>query len=76
MEKTLKPTGIDGICSAATAGWLAFEPEEGGDRGYGDKFQWRSFLSFFADPGGRRRVEKDGIANANELTIGGYSYGG
>ncbi len=66
---------------AATAGWLVFEPNYRGSTGYGDKFALAIVPELFSSPGrdilaGVDALVKDGIANANQLTIGGYSYGG
>ncbi len=66
---------------AATAGWLVFEPNYRGSTGYGDKFALAIVPELFSSPGrdilaGVDALEKDGIANANQLAIGGYSYGG
>src|SRR5208282_5866119 len=66
---------------AATAGWLVFEPNYRGSTGYGDKFALAIVPGLFSSPGrdilaGVDALVKDGIADANQLTIGGYSYGG
>jgi len=66
---------------AATAGWLVFEPNYRGSTGYGDKFALAIVPELFSSPGrdilaGVDALVKDGVANANQLTIGGYSYGG
>ncbi len=66
---------------AATAGWLVFEPNYRGSTGYGDKFALAIVPELFSSPGrdilaGVDALAKDGIANASQLTIGGYSYGG
>jgi len=66
---------------AATAGWMVFEPNYRGSTGYGDKFALAIAPMLFSGPGrdilaGVDALVKDGIANANQLTIGGYSYGG
>jgi dipeptidyl aminopeptidase/acylaminoacyl peptidase len=66
---------------AATAGWLVFEPNYRGSTGYGDKFALAIVPELFSSPGrdilaGVDALVKDGIANANQLSIGGYSYGG
>jgi dipeptidyl aminopeptidase/acylaminoacyl peptidase len=66
---------------AATAGWLVFEPNYRGSTGYGDKFALAIVPELFSSPGrdilaGVDALVKDGIANANQLTSGGYSYGG
>ncbi len=66
---------------AANAGWLVFEPNYRGSTGYGDKFALQIFPNLFSSPGkdiltGVDALVKDGIADANRLAIGGYSYGG
>jgi dipeptidyl aminopeptidase/acylaminoacyl peptidase len=66
---------------AATAGWLVFEPNYRGSTGYGDKFALQIVPEIVSRPGkdiltGVDALVKDGIADANRLAIGGYSYGG
>ncbi|MGA2966482.1 MAG: prolyl oligopeptidase family serine peptidase [Terriglobales bacterium] len=66
---------------AATAGWLVLEPNYRGSSGYGDKFALQIVPELVSRPGkdiltGVDALVKDGIANANQLAIGGYSYGG
>jgi dipeptidyl aminopeptidase/acylaminoacyl peptidase len=66
---------------AATAGWLVFEPNYRGSTGYGDKFALQIVPEIVSRPGkdiltGVDALVKDGIADANQLTVGGYSYGG
>jgi dipeptidyl aminopeptidase/acylaminoacyl peptidase len=66
---------------AATNGWLVFEPNYRGSTGYGDKFLMQIVPALFSRPGkdileGVDALVKDGIADADHLTIGGYSYGG
>ena len=66
---------------AATQGWLVFEPNYRGSSGYGDKFALAIVPKLFSSPGrdilaGVDALVKDGIADANQLAIGGYSYGG
>jgi dipeptidyl aminopeptidase/acylaminoacyl peptidase len=66
---------------AATAGWLVFEPNYRGSTGYGDKFALQIVPEMVSRPGkdiltGVDALVKDGIADANQLAIGGYSYGG
>jgi dipeptidyl aminopeptidase/acylaminoacyl peptidase len=66
---------------AATAGWLVFEPNYRGSTGYGDKFALAIVPQLFSSPArdiltGVDALVKDGIADPNWLTIGGYSYGG
>jgi dipeptidyl aminopeptidase/acylaminoacyl peptidase len=66
---------------AATAGWLVFEPNYRGSTGYGDKFALQIVPEIVSRPGkdiltGIDALVKAGIADPNQLTIGGYSYGG
>jgi acylaminoacyl-peptidase len=66
---------------AATAGWLVFEPNYRGSTGYGDKFALQIVPEIVSRPGkdvltGVDALVKDGVADANQLAIGGYSYGG
>ena len=66
---------------AATEGWLVFEPNYRGSTGYGDKFALQIVPEMVSKPGrdiltGVDALVKDGIADPNRLTIGGYSYGG
>jgi dipeptidyl aminopeptidase/acylaminoacyl peptidase len=66
---------------AATHGWLVFEPNYRGSVGYGDAFALAIIPHIVSRPGkdileGVDALVKDGIADPNHLTIGGYSYGG
>ncbi len=66
---------------AATNGWLVFQPNYRGSTGYGDKFLMQIVPQIVSRPGkdileGVDALVKDGIADPNHLTIGGYSYGG
>jgi dipeptidyl aminopeptidase/acylaminoacyl peptidase len=66
---------------AATEGWLVFRPNYRGSSGYGDKFQREISPQLLSRPGrdileGVDSLVRDGIADPNQLTIGGYSYGG
>ncbi len=66
---------------AATNGWLVFEPNYRGSTGYGDKFLTQIVPQIVSRPGkdileGVDALVKDGIADPDHLTIGGYSYGG
>ena len=66
---------------AATQGWLVFEPNYRGSTGYGDKFQAQIVPEIVSRPGkdilaGVDSLVKDGIADPDHLTVGGYSYGG
>ena len=66
---------------AATNGWLVFEPNYRGSAGYGDKFLMQIVPAIVSRPGkdileGVDALVKDGIADPDRLTIGGYSYGG
>ena len=66
---------------AASNGWLVFEPNYRGSTGYGDKFLMQIVPQLVSRPGkdileGVDALVKDGIADPDHLTIGGYSYGG
>jgi dipeptidyl aminopeptidase/acylaminoacyl peptidase len=66
---------------AATNGWLVFEPNYRGSTGYGDKFLTQIVPVIVSRPGndileGVEALVKDGTADPDRLTIGGYSYGG
>ncbi len=66
---------------AATDGWLVFEPNYRGSTGYGDKFLLQIVPVIVSRPGkdileGVNALVKDGIADPDHLTVGGYSYGG
>jgi dipeptidyl aminopeptidase/acylaminoacyl peptidase len=66
---------------AATHGWLVFEPNYRGSVGYGDAFALGIIPHIVSRPGkdileGVDALVKDGIADPNHLTVGGYSYGG
>jgi len=66
---------------AATNGWLVFEPNYRGSTGYGDKFLEQIVPQIVSRPGkdileGVDALVKDGIADPDHLTVGGYSYGG
>ncbi len=66
---------------AATQGWLVFEPNYRGSIGYGDKFTLGIVPQIVSKPGrdilaGVDALVKDGIADSDHMTIGGYSYGG
>jgi dipeptidyl aminopeptidase/acylaminoacyl peptidase len=66
---------------AATNGWLVFEPNYRGSTGYGDKFLAQIVPVIVSRPGkdileGVDALVKDGIADPDRLSIGGYSYGG
>jgi dipeptidyl aminopeptidase/acylaminoacyl peptidase len=66
---------------AATEGWLVFEPNYRGSTGYGDQFALGIVPNIVSKPGkdilaGVDALVKDGIADPDRLTIGGYSYGG
>jgi dipeptidyl aminopeptidase/acylaminoacyl peptidase len=66
---------------AATAGWLVFEPNYRGSTGYGDKFALQIVPEIVSRPGkdiltGVDALVKTGIADRNQLAVGGYSYGG
>jgi dipeptidyl aminopeptidase/acylaminoacyl peptidase len=66
---------------AAANGWLVFRPNYRGSSGYGDDFMLQIAPHLVSRPGkdileGIDAVVKDGIADPDHLTIGGYSYGG
>ena len=66
---------------AATNGWLVFEPNYRGSSGYGDKFLMQIVPVIVSRPGkdileGVDALIKEGIADPDHLTVGGYSYGG
>ena len=66
---------------AAANGWLVFRPNYRGSSGYGDAFILGIQPHLVSVPGrdilsGVDALVKDGIADPNHLTIGGYSYGG
>jgi acylaminoacyl-peptidase len=66
---------------AATRGWLVFRPNYRGSTGYGDKFELQIAPQIVSRPGkdileGIDALVKDGTADPNHLTVGGYSYGG
>ncbi len=71
----------DWAALAATNGWLVFRPNYRGSTGYGDKFLLQIVPQIVSRPGndileGVDALVKDGIADPDHLTIGGYSYGG
>jgi dipeptidyl aminopeptidase/acylaminoacyl peptidase len=71
----------DWAALAATNGWLVFRPNYRGSTGYGDKFLTQIVPQIVSRPGkdileGVDALVKDGIADPNHLTVGGYSYGG
>ncbi len=71
----------DWAALAATHGWLVFRPNYRGSTGYGDKFLTEIVPQIVSRPGkdileGVDALVKDGIADPDHLTIGGYSYGG
>ena len=66
---------------AAGNGWLVFRPNYRGSSGYGDEFILGIRPHIVSAPGqdilsGVDSLVKDGIADPDHLTIGGYSYGG
>ncbi len=66
---------------AASNGWLVFRPNYRGSTGYGDKFMLAIMPHLVSSPGrdilaGVDALVKDGSADPEHLTIGGYSYGG
>lgn len=71
----------DWAAMAATQGWLVFRPNYRGSTGYGDKFELEIMPKLVSVPGkdiltGVDALVKEGIADPERLTIGGYSYGG
>lgn len=66
---------------AAAHGWLVFRPNYRGSSGYGDEFMLQIKPHLVSRPGkdileGVDALVKDGTADPDSLTIGGYSYGG
>jgi dipeptidyl aminopeptidase/acylaminoacyl peptidase len=66
---------------AATNGWLVFRPNYRGSSGYGDELMLGIRPHIVSAPGrdilsGVDALVKEGIADPNHLTVGGYSYGG
>lgn len=66
---------------AASSGRLVFRPNYRGSSGYGDKFMREIVPQIVSRPGkdileGIDALVRDGIADPDHLTIGGYSYGG
>jgi dipeptidyl aminopeptidase/acylaminoacyl peptidase len=71
----------DWAALAATNGWLVFRPNYRGSTGYGDDFELQISPNIVSKPGrdiltGVDALVKDGIADPDKLTVGGYSYGG
>ena len=66
---------------AASEGWLVFRPNYRGSTAYGDKFEQDIVPHLVSKPGrdileGVDALVKAGIADPNQLAVGGYSYGG
>jgi dipeptidyl aminopeptidase/acylaminoacyl peptidase len=66
---------------AASEGWLVFRPNYRGSTAYGDEFEQQIVPHLVSKPGrdileGVDALVKAGIADPNQLAIGGYSYGG
>jgi dipeptidyl aminopeptidase/acylaminoacyl peptidase len=71
----------DWATMAATDGWLVFRPNYRGSSGYGDDFMLQISPHLVSKPGedilaGVDALVKDGLADPDRLTVGGYSYGG
>lgn len=66
---------------AASNDWLVFEPNYRGSAAYGDRFMLGIIPKLVSRPGkdileGIDALVRDGIADPDQLTVGGYSYGG
>ncbi len=66
---------------AASNGWLVFRPNYRGSTGYGDEIMLSISPHLVSGPGldilsGVDAIVKEGYADPEKLTIGGYSYGG
>ena len=66
---------------AAANGWLVFRPNYRGSSGYGDEFMLQISPHLVSRPGkdileGIDALVRDGIADPERLTVGGYSFGG
>ena len=66
---------------AASEGWLVLEPNYRGSSGYGDGFLAQVRFRPLSLPGkdilyGVDQLVRDGLADPNRLSVGGYSYGG
>ena len=66
---------------AASEGWLVFRPNYRGSTGYGDTFEQAIVPHLVSKPGrdileGVDALVRAGIADPNQLAVGGYSYGG
>jgi dipeptidyl aminopeptidase/acylaminoacyl peptidase len=66
---------------ASSDDWLVFRPNYRGSIGYGDTFMRQISPHLVSRPGkdileGVDALVRDGIANPDQLAIGGYSYGG
>ena len=66
---------------AASNDWLVFRPNYRGSSGYGDNFMREIVPKIVSRPGkdileGIDALVKDGMADPDHLTVGGYSYGG
>jgi dipeptidyl aminopeptidase/acylaminoacyl peptidase len=66
---------------AASNGWLVFRPNYRGSIGYGDRFALETSPHIVSRPGkdilaGVDALVRDGIADPDHLTVGGYSEGG
>lgn len=73
--------GLDWAILAASNDWLVFRPNFRGSTGYGDNFMREMVPNIVSRPGkdileGIDALVKQGIADPDHLTVGGYSYGG
>ena len=77
----LRSDWYDWAVIAASNNWLVFRPNYRGSVGYGDAFMRQISPHLVSRPGkdileGVDALVRNGIADPDQLTIGGYSYGG